>query len=145
MTSILKEIKFLTCRVCERSGVDISGAKKTKDQRNNKTDCRSSVECYVADDYIKTIRVFEEFVKYRMWNKHGHTDERVKALFDVLDVMLVDLDSKNRLTLQRLGMPKTPTKRQRVVKTQKNMEQEIKEKKEFIDLPTAKTSHGDEG
>ena len=138
--SLLKEFKFLSSRICRRAGINVSGAKKknskttsVEEEEENQEDVRSSVECYLAEEFIDTIRVFDKFVRDRMTQKHGMiNDQRVPAQLNVLSELLVDLHSRNVSTLETMGLsPKGDN--QKKVKKQKDMEDEILKKQKKME------------
>lgn len=129
-TDVLNDCKLSILDICGRSGMQLSG-KKTDDE---KPDPRSIVECSLAEEVREAFDVFAKFVTNRL-KQTEIADTRIKSTIDMLQNLLKELHERNLKTISALGG--TRLDRSRKLKTQQDMENEIKEKQKAAVPPPA--------
>jgi hypothetical protein len=129
-TDVLNDCKLSTLDVCGRSGMQLSG-KKTDDE---KPDPRSIIECSLAMEVGEAFEVFAKFVKNRL-KKTDVIDTRVNSTIDMLQNLLKELNERNLKTISALGGERLA--RSRKLRTQIDMENEIKSKQKATEPPPA--------
>ena len=135
ISNVLNECKPPILDICGRSGMQLSG-KKTND---DKPDPRSIIECSLAEELSEAFDVFSKYTFNRM-KEIETTDQRVKATIDMLKKLLDDLRVRNVKTIKDLGLERL--ERSRKLKTQKDIENEIKEKMKDAEPPAAAAEAG---
>jgi transcriptional antiterminator Rof (Rho-off) len=129
-TDVLNDCKLSTLDICGRSGMQLSG-KKTDEE---KPDPRSIVECSLAEEVREAFDVFAKFVTNRL-KQNQIDDTRIKSTLDMLQNLLKELHERNLKTISALGGSRLD--RSRKLKTQNDMETEIKEKQKAAEPPPA--------
>jgi transcriptional antiterminator Rof (Rho-off) len=129
-TDVLNDCKLSILDICGRSGMQLSG-KKTHDE---KPDPRSIVECSLAEEAREAFDVFAKFVTNRL-KQTQIDDTRIKSSLDMLQNLLKELHERNLKTISGLGGSRLD--RSRKLKTQNDMELEIKEKRKAVEPPPA--------
>ncbi|KAL3921978.1 MAG: hypothetical protein SGILL_002456 [Bacillariaceae sp.] len=129
-TDILNDSKLSTLDICGRSGMQLSG-KKTNDE---KPDPRSIVECSLAEEVREAFEVFAKFVANRL-KQTEIADTRIKSTIDMLQKLLKELHERNLSTIAALGGSRL--ERSRKLKTQDDMENEIKDRQKAAEPPPA--------
>jgi hypothetical protein len=127
-TDILNDCKLSALDICGRSGMQLSG-KKTDDE---KPDPRSIVECSLAEDVREAFNVFAKFVTNRL-KQIEIADTRINSTIDMLQKLLKELHERNLNTMSALGGSRLD--RSRKLRTQQEMENEIKEKQKTAEPP----------
>eukprot|EP00934_Nitzschia_sp_Nitz4_P001588 Nitzschia sp. Nitz4//scaffold64_size103689//38157//44477//NITZ4_004432-RA/size103689-processed-gene-0.77-mRNA-1//1//CDS//3329556118//1588//frame0 len=120
-TDVLNDCKLSILDFCGRSGMQLSGKKGGE----GKPDPRSIVECSLAEEVAESFAVFTKFVNNRM-KQTGIVDTRIKSTTDMLGGLLTELRERNLKTIADLGGERLPASRK--LKTQEEMEKEIKDK-----------------
>eukprot|EP00529_Nitzschia_sp_RCC80_P002260 CAMPEP_0113508630 /NCGR_PEP_ID=MMETSP0014_2-20120614/37128_1 /TAXON_ID=2857 /ORGANISM="Nitzschia sp." /LENGTH=1734 /DNA_ID=CAMNT_0000404373 /DNA_START=378 /DNA_END=5580 /DNA_ORIENTATION=- /assembly_acc=CAM_ASM_000159 len=134
-TDVLGDCKLSTLDFCGRSGMQLSG-KRTDEER---PDPRSIVECSLALEVAEAFDVFAKFVKNRL-KKTDIIDTRVNSTIDMLQNLLRELNERNLKTISALGGQRLD--RSRKLKTQADMENEIKAKQKEVEPPPAAPETG---
>ena len=134
-TDVLNDCKLSTLDFCGRSGMQLSG-KRTDEE---KPDPRSIIECSLALEVGEAFDVFAKFVKNRL-KKTDIIDTRVNSTIDMLQNLLRELNERNLKTISALGGQRLD--RSRKLKTQEDMENEIKAKQKAVEPPPAAPEAG---
>ena len=127
---VMNDVKLSLLDTCGRSGMQLSGKKSAEE----KPDPRSVIECSLAEEINENFEVFGKYVLNRM-KETGVIDSRVKSTVDVLKGLLRELNERNLRTISKLGGERLP--RSRPLKTQEQIEKEIKEKQKAAEAPPA--------
>jgi hypothetical protein len=129
-TDVLNDCKLSTLDICGRSGMQLSG-KKTDDE---KPDPRSIVECSLAEEVMEAFEVLAKFLTNRL-KQTEVVDTRIKSTVDMIQKSLKELHGRNINTIKALGGERM--ERSRKLKTQEDMEKEIKERAKAAEPPPA--------
>jgi hypothetical protein len=135
ISNVLSESKAPLLDICGRSGMQLSG-KKTNDE---KPDPRSIIECSLSSELCESFDVFAKYVFARL-KEIELSDQKIKSTIDMLNGLLEDLHEKNSKTLKALGAERM--ERTRKLKTQKDIENEVKEKMKNAAPPPAAEEAG---
>lgn len=120
-TDALNDCKLSTLDFCGRSGMQLSGKKGG----DSKPDPRSIVECSLAQEVADSFDVFTKFVTNRL-KQLEFVDTRIKSTIDMLNGLFSELRERNVKRIEELEGERLPLSRK--LKTQDEMEKEIKDK-----------------
>lgn len=125
---VLNDCKLSILDICGRSGMQLSG-KRTDEE---KPDPRSVIECSLALEVAEAFNVFCRFVTDRL-KQTEVSDTRINSTIDMLQKLLKELNERNQKTIKALGGERL--ERSRKLKTQVDIENEIKAKQKAVEPP----------
>lgn len=121
-TDALNEFKLKVLDYAERSGMQMSGAKKAG---GDKPDIRSVVEASLSDEVYECSQLYFEFIRKRMKEVAIHDTRAVKTI-EMLEGILNELHERNLALIEKLGVKRMT--RSRKLKTNADLKKEVEEK-----------------
>jgi len=127
-TEALNELKLSVLDFAQRSGMQISGAKK---KGAGAADPRSSVEAGLSEELYECSQELFKYIRDRMKELQAR-DTRVEKTVELLEGMLKELHERNISTLKALGVdrPERSRKWKKNVDLKKEVEEKMKPKEE---------------
>jgi hypothetical protein len=126
-TEALNELKLAVLDFSQRSGMQISGAKKAG---GDAVDPRSSVEAALSEEVTECSGILFNYIKTRM--SKMQKDTRVEKTIELLEGMLSELHGRNIALLKKLGVDRHARSRKlkKVEDIKKEIENKMKPKEE---------------